>query len=85
MKRTMQCPKCDGRRLVHVPHVHNGMNVQLALANRDLRFVKPPVGHLEAFVCAGCGYSELYTTDVDALLEGESVHLIDNEPKATLR
>jgi len=85
VKTTLQCPKCDGRKIAHVPHVDNAMNGQLALAHRAMRFVKPPVGHVEAFVCAGCGYSEHYTTDVDALLEGDGVRLIDNEPKATLR
>lgn len=74
MKNHLRCPKCagkriwviekyrvpgetaEGRELPVIPH-QAGEASFLRLAR-----VKP-VGHFDLFLCAGCGYSELYASD----------------------
>lgn len=91
MKRTQLCPKCDGRRiwviepfrvpseaaqgtvLSVVPHQASGGGGLFALARLS------PVGRFDAYVCATCGYSELYATDFGELREdpANGVRLLD--------
>jgi len=71
MKNGTSCPKCHGERILHAP----------SIADRDRHTVHPlaleveglffhsPVGELEAYVCASCGFTEIYVRDVKALLK----------------
>jgi predicted Zn-ribbon and HTH transcriptional regulator len=71
MKTSHECPKCDHREILFVPHV----------ADRDDRDVVRPlvlyvrhhdwkddeIGVIQAYVCRKCGYTELYTSKADTI------------------
>jgi predicted nucleic-acid-binding Zn-ribbon protein len=71
MRTSHVCPKCGHREVLFVP----------AVADRDDRDTVRPlvlhvthldwkdieVGAIQAYVCRGCGFTELYTAHVDAL------------------
>jgi hypothetical protein len=79
MKRTHICPKCDGRRiwvvepfrvpsetargavLSVVPHQEDAKAGFFGMSRVN------SVGRLDLYVCAGCGYSELYALDFENL------------------
>jgi len=100
MKPTQRCPKCNGRRLwvidplrvptesatgavlPLVPHQGKvGGFLQLTALN--------PVGKLELFVCARCGYSELWAGEIARLAPDpeNGVRLLDasTEPEGPFR
>jgi predicted nucleic-acid-binding Zn-ribbon protein len=85
MKKSLQCPKCEGRKIAHVSRVMDTMGPLSLARRRGVLGNRPAAGALEAFVCAACGYAELYSSDMEALLRGDGVRIVDNEPKATLR
>ena len=65
-----KCPKCGGSRILHSPTVVDHdyrWNKALTLQVKGTVFERP-IGELEAYVCAKCGYTELYVRDVDELL-----------------
>jgi predicted nucleic-acid-binding Zn-ribbon protein len=81
LKRTLQCPKCDGRKIWHVERFVDARGTQLALEyEHGLR----GRGALEMFACDACGYAELYTQTAN-LKEGDGVRLIDSPGEAGLR
>ena len=91
MKKTLQCPKCDGRKIWHIEKLferdQNWKKVApLALA-LTAGWGKPRAqGTIEMFACATCGYAELYADTSDLAPNPElGVHLIDDEPEAGLR
>ena len=71
MRSSHVCPKCSHGEILFVPHI----------ADRDDRdtirplvlFVKhhdwkdDELGELQAYVCRGCGYTELYTAKAGGL------------------
>ncbi|HEY8078080.1 MAG TPA: hypothetical protein VIF62_28330, partial [Labilithrix sp.] len=87
-----RCPKCDGKKiwvveafriptetaqgqvLPVVPHQETGSLGFLALAR-----VKP-VGAFDVYLCAGCGYSELWASGLDELKANapSGVRLLDS-------
>ena len=70
MKRSKQCPKCGSLRVGRIEHVvtvDEGADGQVQLRPIPVgRFAgrggdtNVPIGPLEAFLCADCGYYELY-------------------------
>jgi predicted nucleic-acid-binding Zn-ribbon protein len=90
MKRTLQCPKCDSRKLWHIEKLLERGNVgwdgkavpplALALTRGGWTGYKAK-GTIEMFACAKCGFAELYADTTDLLDDAKlGVHLIDNEP-----
>lgn len=91
MKRTQICPKCAARRI----WVIESFRVPSETAQGAVLPVMPhqqaeggsffsiarltPVGSFDAYVCAGCGYSELYAKDFAQLREdpARGVRLLD--------
>ena len=74
LKRDKICPQCEGRKVWWVEE---------SLAVGDV--AQGQVSY-EQFICAGCGYVELYARGLELQHNpGYGVHLIDNEPKAGLR
>jgi predicted nucleic-acid-binding Zn-ribbon protein len=91
VKRSQICPKCAARRiwviesfripsetaqgavLSVVPHQQSAGGGFFAMAR------VAPVGSFDAYVCAGCGYSELYAKDFSELREdpARGVRLLD--------
>jgi len=95
MKKSLQCPKCDSRKLWHIEQLlergdqpwEGKVVAPLALAlTRGGWAGYKGQGTIEMFACAKCGFAELYadTTDVAPSPE-HGVHLIDNEPEGGLR
>jgi predicted nucleic-acid-binding Zn-ribbon protein len=96
MKKSLTCPKCDGRKILHVetmrlPHPAPGITSELlpmpiAMHKSAWSGLKAE-GAFETFICHGCGHTEWYALAPETLVANETagVHLIDNEPKATLR
>ncbi len=91
MKRTLQCPKCEGRKLWHVERIglmqpQTTFQVPVGIAyKRSWRGLKT-MGALELFACAGCGFAELYA-DTTSLVANDAngVRFIDIEPEGQLR
>jgi predicted nucleic-acid-binding Zn-ribbon protein len=91
VKRSQICPKCSARRIwvvesfriptetaqgVVLPVVHH----QQAESSSFFAIGRvTPVGSFDAYVCAGCGYSELYATGFEDLREdhAKGVRLLD--------
>jgi hypothetical protein len=100
LKRDKVCPQCEHRKLWHVEKVLlpeiDSSTVRNVLGNRPAPL---PViaeatwsgvrttGQFEAFICAGCGWTEWYATGLAELKENPAagVHFVDAEPKAGLR
>lgn len=82
MKRSLQCPKRESRRLWHVERFSGHAGTQLALEYERGGAVGR--GALEPFACDRCGYAELYAQTAN-LVEGKGVRLIDDEPEEGLR
>ena len=95
MKKTLQCPKCDSRKLWHIEKLlERGDEVGLAgkvVSPLPLALVRTwgkfkAQGTIEMFACAKCGFAELYADTSDLAPRPElGVHLIDNEPEGGLR
>jgi predicted nucleic-acid-binding Zn-ribbon protein len=72
MKRRAQCPKCGGTRIGHLSSLPDTVGAEVEVwpryAATMLADGEPtPVGRIEAYLCAGCGYLEEYVADVDEL------------------
>ena len=72
MRKTLECPKCEGRKIWHLEDVEG------------LTQVAQGWGKYEQFICDSCGYVELYAKELDRIRDNPAygVHLIDNEPKS---
>jgi predicted nucleic-acid-binding Zn-ribbon protein len=72
MRRKHVCPKCGHNEILYVPQI----------ADRDDRDIVRPIvfhvvhydwrddmelGKISAYACRSCGYTELYTKDIDKL------------------
>jgi predicted nucleic-acid-binding Zn-ribbon protein len=68
MRRTLKCPKCEGRKLWHVPIVR--------VTGTEVLFT------FELFTCDQCGYTEWYAKKPAEMPEGEAIRarFLDNEP-----
>lgn len=95
MKKSLSCPKCNGRRIwridrVGTDDVEQDELMPLRLANVRLRESNDKAffqwgtdsaksGYLSAFVCAACGYSELWAHGFEGLKHAPEagVHFID--------
>lgn len=93
MKRKHQCPKCDGHKLwvlesFRVPSdASDGVVLPVACHQRQsggflgLPRVTPQ-GRFDLWVCATCGYSELWARDLEGLREDPElgIRLVDATP-----
>lgn len=67
-----RCPKCNSTPLMdHLAVLGHGAGLQIrALADPGaLIFTEPVTSKLEATVCGGCGFTELFALDPRALVE----------------
>lgn len=96
--RTSGCPKCHGRRLLHVTevadrigdaggaHIDDGREPRpetgfyypwrlARIRNRTGGFSQVQgAGHVEAYVCRSCGFTEFYTKDAgDIPIDGDLI------------
>jgi predicted nucleic-acid-binding Zn-ribbon protein len=55
------CPKCDHNEILFVPEVRDSNYDTMALTTRAKLFASDNVvGVFSAYVCRGCGYTELF-------------------------
>jgi hypothetical protein len=74
LRRDKICPHCDGRRVWWIEE--SPIATEVAQGR----------GTYEQFICAACGYVELYARVHELQPNpGYGVHLIDNQPKEGLR
>jgi predicted nucleic-acid-binding Zn-ribbon protein len=93
MKKTLTCPKCDGRKIWRIDQLKeqtygNMRRVDPLHVSLKVGFWGAKgTGSFAVFVCAGCGYSEFYATGIESLQSDpkNGVYFIDNEPVAGLR
>ena len=92
LKRDTRCPACSGRRVIHAPQIldrDQGGRNELALAQPSV-WKSAGLGEFEAFVCASCGFCELWVknvADVVASMKAgnlKSFRLIDAETNADM-
>lgn len=82
MKATQVCPKCQGRKFFQIEsasitdHGSSNCTKQLSLAAAWMPTGESGIfgdkhdrlyASVEAWVCASCGYTELYTPDLEVL------------------
>lgn len=78
MKNSMCCPKCNSRRIwvvsplrtVHeyAPGTHAlNLDYEQTVGTNFLTRHKSPAGTLDAWICAECGYSELWASGLERL------------------
>ena len=72
------CPKCGSTEIIHDAEVrdydassYRALSVYVALRKPEGGFFKKTTesGELRASVCGGCGYTELYATNYQAMLK----------------
>ena len=91
MRKSLQCPKCEGRKLWRIEevgeHGHANAAVPFAVSMQKSFWTGKGVGRYETFICAGCGYTEWYAYELEALKHDpkKGVHFIDDEPESGLR
>lgn len=71
MQKTHVCPKCGHGEILFVPHVADRDDrdivrpLVLHVTHYDWKDVE--VGTLQAYVCRGCGFTEIYTQGAASL------------------
>jgi predicted nucleic-acid-binding Zn-ribbon protein len=96
MKKTLVCPKCEGRVLWRIESMRiptydqqsmkaafSGAPAPLALTVRSGWSGHQTAGGFETFICKACGYTEWYAHGLEELVADEKngVQLIDNRPR----
>ncbi len=80
VKRSQQCPKCEGRRLwvverYRIPGEYaGGVELPVAANQQEAGGVfslarTTPQGRFDLWLCEGCGYTELWARDLKGLRE----------------
>jgi len=64
----LQCPKCDSRKIGHLDRLPDTVGKETQTVAQYIGVVKEGnkshrVGRVEAYICTGCGYIELYVMD----------------------
>ncbi|MBW2526141.1 MAG: hypothetical protein JRI23_18310 [Deltaproteobacteria bacterium] len=92
MKQSRACPKCQSTKLWRIdefaaeesggPPAPLRAVVRRSDPNKPGFFGKPgtySAGYVDAFICGKCGYTELWTRDLDELVHNPAagVHLLD--------
>jgi predicted nucleic-acid-binding Zn-ribbon protein len=71
MRTTHVCPKCNHGEVLFVPRIADRDDQDkvrpLTLHVQHLDWKDIEVGTIEAYVCRGCGYTELYTVQASAI------------------
>jgi predicted nucleic-acid-binding Zn-ribbon protein len=96
MKNSLQCPKCSGRRILWVKEVQDKapgdgggiLSIRASVKDDGVALGEwENTGIFEAFVCAGCGFTEWFVRDPESLpIDGETVTLLEgNEASGPYR
>lgn len=89
MKRTKRCPKCDGQSLLFLREVADatggfgGFTAWRLVQSADGRSA---CGYVQALVCRGCGFTELYVYDPESIpVDGDRVVAFGATPRSPFR
>ncbi len=63
MRTHHRCPKCQHHEILYVPEPRDTDFDRIALGGLRSVWTGGANGGLEAYVCLGCGYTELYVVD----------------------
>lgn len=97
MKATLRCSKCTHGNIWHIERIgvkdaqfSNGGNLPLQAVDRKTneRFAsRYDAGAVDAYVCASCGFCELYWSGLEKLQPNEAsgVRLLSSEGTAPYR
>jgi len=66
MRKTIFCPKCGANEILFLPRLTDSNFDELAVFTEGA-FMKRLFGRIEAHICRGCGYTELYTSDPEKI------------------
>lgn len=80
MRESKRCPKCDSRRVAHLPLQPDDAGGEAPRIRMIHAGTGTRIGPLEAYVCADCGYYESYVrapdrVDWDSIPELEWLNL----------
>lgn len=71
MRTSHVCPKCGHREILFVPRIANRDDRDtvrpLVLHVTHLDYKDIEVGAIQAYVCRGCGFTEMYTAQANSL------------------
>ncbi len=71
MRRTHTCPKCNHGEILFVPQIADRDDDDtvrpLVVHVVHLDYKDLEMGSLQAYICRGCGFTELYTKDAAQL------------------
>lgn len=88
MKNSLQCPKCNGRKVWLIERLKSDDGysntkgeVVPVVKNRGGSERGAAIGHYDSYICAACGYAELWASGFRALEpdEANGVVLLDGE------
>ena len=87
MRSTMTCPKCSARKIWRIEKFRTesdgvtGWPLHVVYGRRLVGRERVNVGHFDCYVCATCGYSELYAAEIQGLVHNpaEGVTFWDGE------
>jgi predicted nucleic-acid-binding Zn-ribbon protein len=71
MRKAQACPKCGHLEILFVPRIADRDDrdtvrpLSLHVKHRDWK--DDEIGEIQAYVCRGCGYTELYTAHADTI------------------
>jgi predicted nucleic-acid-binding Zn-ribbon protein len=86
MRKTVMCPKCSERKILYLNRVsdrgdHNIVSPMYLMVKHHVLSVER-CGKIEAAVCATCGYTEFYATELGAMpVDGETVRFLEVPPE----
>ena len=89
MRSSEQCPKCDGRDLLHIPRLVDFQNSVIAahVSSEDWASSGQMTvsGVVQAIICRACGFMELYAAEpekipVDEIVGAERIRPRNESP-----
>jgi predicted nucleic-acid-binding Zn-ribbon protein len=89
MKNSLRCPKCEHRKILRVDQLVTQLTgvstvpMPVAVRSPAHLFRRNRFGTFGAFVCAACGYTEIYANDIADLVahpeNANGVGVLDGE------
>jgi predicted nucleic-acid-binding Zn-ribbon protein len=87
VRTSLQCPKCSGRKIWRIERfetqsdsAESGWLLRVVIG-RGLQGKKTTTGIFDAYICKGCGHTELYARNLAELQHDpqSGVHLLDGD------
>ncbi len=65
LKKDVMCPHCGGQVVLRVEKMKRARHEPLPVLASDSFLNADELGHFEAFICKGCGFTEWYARDIE--------------------